>query len=203
MAMLAVVQTVNDYGATQDEELAVPWTRRMDHPPGPARNNTTKLLLTCILGMTAVVASSALVLVSLRESTAGPTRTATNAASFLLRDNTTCVAGSGPWPTGTENVDDDANTVISNSYIKKGSAYTTCFALKDADNDDTIGHCWSKSFMDSYGNWQPCKPNGFKKTDESKYWVYGRSLDYIGDKDIIGECGTACTDFASDQNDDI
>mgnify|MGYP006100304953 CR=1 FL=1 len=65
MAMLAVVQTVNDYGATQDEERAVPWTRRMDHPPGPARNNTTKLLLACILGMTAAVASSALVLVSL------------------------------------------------------------------------------------------------------------------------------------------
>ena len=54
-------------------------------------------------------------------------------------------------------------------------------------------YCWSHSYYDGDGDWQPCKPNGFGET-----WNYGSPSDNAH----LETCGTACTEFASDQDDD-
>ena len=80
MAILEV-QAVNDYGSTQDADIVVPLPLVTDNRPSPSKN-TKKLMRACIIGMAvAAVVSSALLFVSMMDSSV---RASTD-ESFLLR----------------------------------------------------------------------------------------------------------------------
>ena len=163
--------------AEADEELVVP----TKHPRSSTPSWKTKKLLMCagIMGMTAAVASSVMVLftildVSNQESTE---------PSFLLNDrggadDDTCLPASGPWPTGRAS--------------RQGNAphpYVTCFV------STTGGYCWSHSFYNG-DYWEPCTPNGFYQN----MWNVHSPHDNDFYDDVSGDlpvetCGTPCTEF--------
>ena len=79
-----VVREVDDYGSVHDEELEVPVTL-MDHKHLSSNPSwkTKKLMCAGIIGMTAAVASSALLFLSIMDSSGQ----AQNEESLLLRDS--------------------------------------------------------------------------------------------------------------------
>ena len=109
---------IDDYGSFHDEELVVPLPL-MDHNRTNSKHpssstpswKTKKLMCAGIIGMTAAVASSALLLFSIIKKLSG---TAPTEELFLLHasvgaDDDKCVAATGPWPTGSKSYmqDDD------------------------------------------------------------------------------------------------
>jgi len=135
-----------------------------------------------IMGMTAAVASSVMVLftildVSNQESTE---------PSFLLNDrggadDDTCLPASGPWPTGRAS--------------RQGNAphpYVTCFV------STTGGYCWSHSYYDWIDDeWNACTPNGF----EDRTWSVHTIVENVDDGghyyayNAVETCGTPCQEF--------
>ena len=69
MALLVVQTAVDDYGSTHDEEIVGPWTMVVteNHPPSPSTKTTTKLMVACIIGMTAAVAASTVLFYSIMD----------------------------------------------------------------------------------------------------------------------------------------
>ena len=101
--LLAVVQTVEDYGTTHDEEQpVVPLAMRMVDPPSsrPPAWKTKKWMWAGILGLIATaVASSALLFFSILDFS----KQESTAPSVLLHasdraDDDKCIPASGPWP---------------------------------------------------------------------------------------------------------
>ena len=69
------------YGSTHDADLVLPLARVTEnHGPSPSKKNTKTLLGAVMIGLTAAVASSALLFVSIRESSVR----ARTVPSFLL-----------------------------------------------------------------------------------------------------------------------
>ena len=187
-----VVGDVN-YGSTHDEELVVPLTLR-DHNrtntkhPSSTPSCTTKKLLMCagIMGMSAAVASSAMVLFTIMDvSNQGSTE-----PSFLLHasvgaDDDHCVQASGPWPTGSVSTDDDTHYLEHHPFV-------TCFV------STTGGYCWSHSYYNG-DYWEACTPNGF---DELMWSVHSPDphdnnvFDDKSDDLPVENCGTPCTEFS-------
>ena len=73
--VILVVQAVDDYGSTHDEDIVVPLTMTMDptntnnHLSPSKKKTTTKWMVACILGLTAAaVVFSAVLFVSRKES---------------------------------------------------------------------------------------------------------------------------------------
>ena len=168
---IVVVRAVDDYGATHDEEeLVVPLTV-LDHhrtiTKHPISSCTpswkTKKLLMCagIIGMTAAVASSALMIFSIVEYS----NQDSTAPSFLLHtsvgnDDNKCLPAKGPWPAGA---------LLSAGNNEDDAPFITCFSVQWGKN-----YCWSHSF---YANnfWQSCTPKGYTPGDPSVGWrVYLR-----------------------------
>ena len=85
MAKLAVEKPdVEDYGSTNDKERLVPSGITVDPPSSsPPSWKTKKLMYAGLLGMTAAVASSALLFLSIMDSSGQ----AQNEESLLLRDS--------------------------------------------------------------------------------------------------------------------
>ena len=179
---------VDDYGSTHDEELVVPLTLMVDHPNSHPSWKTKKLMCAGIIGMTAAVASSALVFYSIMDFS----KQAQTEESFLLNASSVgadniCVAASGPYPEGAfsreEQSDDDDPGM--------GGPFVSCFSLKE--NGAIVGHCWSNSYYaDADAYWSACKPSGF-----GEGWEFdtGSSDD---DTSPFVTCGTPCTAFSSD-----
>ena len=127
---------VDDYGSIHDEELVVPLAT-MDRHHGTNTNHpssshpswkTKKLMCAGIIGMTAAVASSALVFYSIMDFS----KQAQTEESFLLNASSVgadniCVAASGPYPEGAfsreEQSDDDDPGM--------GGPFVSCFSLKE------------------------------------------------------------------------
>ena len=193
MVTLVVVEEgdvdVDDYGSTHDEGLVVPLAitdhnNTNSNNPIPSRN-TKKLMSAGIIGMTATVASSALLFLSIMDSS-GQAQTE---ESFLLHDSgpySKCVPASGPWPAGSFSLGDDDDVDMP---------FKTCFKNK---NGAPVDYCWSHSYIDGWGNWQPCTPQGF-----GEEWAF--DIDHsIGDGlgtvifQGLGTCGTGCTEFSKD-----
>ena len=158
---------------------------------------TKKLMCAGIIGMTAAVASSALVFYSIMDYS----NQDSTASSFLLHasvgaDDNKCVPASGPWPAGSGSQDDDGEEAFGAS----DGPYVTCFA------STTGGHCWSHSYIDSWGNWQPCTPQGYGagwesgslKTDDYSSGSMGVSGHTFVSLSAIQTCGTGCTEFSSE-----
>ena len=110
---------------------------------------TKKLMCAGIIGMTAAVASSALLLFSIIKKLSG---TAPTEELFLLHasvgaDDDKCVAATGPWPTGSKSYmqddDDDA------SLQPHSGPYVSCFV------STTGGYCWFHSYYNSE-TWNAC-----------------------------------------------
>ena len=167
---------------------------------------TKKLMCAGIIGMTAAVASSTLLFYSImdfsKEASIGP--------SFLLHagvgNDDTCYPQSGPWPGHAKpnNVALDDSVEDDDSNPHPGKPFRTCFSF-NADGKlkssffnptPTTGslvqdQCWSRSYNDPFGNWQPCKPKGFGW--EYGGWEYGHPVN-----DNTGKtptCGKPCTEF--------
>lgn len=186
---------VDDYGSTHDEELMIPLTLMVDHPGSNPSWKTKKLMYAGIIGMTAAVASSALLFLSIMDFS----KQESSELSFLLHasvgNDNTCVPASGPWPTNSVSQDDDSQDVNGAS----DGPYVTCYSFQGT-------HCWSHSYYDS-GDWKPCTPNGFGE----RGWVFDSPTDdittggdvYTSAHDTItlsdvATCGTGCTEFSSD-----
>ena len=156
--------------------------------------------------MTAAVASSTLLFYSImdfsKEARLGP--------SFLLHasvgNDDTCYPQSGPQPGHAKpnNVALDDSVEDDDSNPHPGKPFRTCFSF-NADGKlkssffnptPTTGslvqdQCWSRSYNDHFGNWQPCKPKGFGW--EYGGWEYGHPIN-----DNTGKtptCGKPCTEF--------
>ena len=192
---------VEDYGSTHDEERVVPLGMMMEYPSSSPPSWKTKkvgVVLLGLLGLTAVVASggASLVFPSLVTSSE-PARSSEE--SFLLHasvgaDDNKCVPASGPWPTNSVSQDDDGEEVVGAS----DGPYVTCFV------STTGGYCWSHSYIDSWGNWQPCTPQGY-----GAGWAFDSASDLDDAVSTYGAvatvtlsavatCGTGCTEFSSD-----
>lgn len=123
---ILVVQVANDYGSTQDKEIAVPLTidpTNSNHPPPSPSKQTTMWKVACILGLTAVtLVSRAVLFVSQRKSSAVLQAATHNDEAFLLRrKDGTCVAQSGAWPANNVTTDDDEMAL--------SGPLSTCFAF--------------------------------------------------------------------------
>ena len=147
-----------------------------------------------IIGMTAAVASSALVFYSImdfsKQASIGP--------SFLLHDSggakgdNTCLPASGPWPTNSVSQDEELG------HLQSDGSYVTCYSFQGGEN-----HCWSHSYYVD-GDWKQCTPNG------SGWSVYSPSDDTYASGDFgvsghttitlsaVATCGGGCTEFSSD-----
>ena len=192
MATLVVGDVdVDTYGSIYDEERVVPSGITMDPPSSRPPSWKTKKLLMCagIIGMTAAVASSALLFYSILDFS----KQASTEPSFLLHasvgSDSDCVAGSGAWP--YNNVDDDHSHFgddnehdDDDNEDRKAtkSAFVTCFVSTTGD------HCWSHSYNDWAGNWQACNPQGYGAS-----WKLGKPVNDHTD----ATCGLPCTEFAS------
>ena len=194
---------VVDYGSTHDEERVVPLGMMMEYPsssPPSWKTKKVSVVLLGLVGLTAVVASggASLVFPSLVTSSE-PARSSEE--SFLLHasvgaDDNKCVPASGPWPAGSGSQDDDGEEAFGAS----DGPYVTCFA------STTGGHCWSHSYIDSWGNWQPCTPQGYGagwesgslKTDDYSSGSMGVSGHTYVSLSAIQTCGTGCTEFSSE-----
>ena len=107
---IVVVRAVDDYGATHDEEeLVVPLTvldhnrTITNHLSSSTQSWKTKKLLMCagILGMTAEVASSALLIFSILDySNQDSTAPAFLLHTSVVADDNKCLPAAGPWPAG-------------------------------------------------------------------------------------------------------
>ena len=189
---------VKDYGSTHDEERVVPSGMMMEEYPSssPPSWKTKKLMCAGIIGMTAAVASSTLLFLSIMELS-GQAQTE---ESFLLHDSgpySKCVPASGPWPTNSVSQDDDGEKASGAS----DGPYVTCFEFQGGEN-----HCWSHSYIDGWGNWQPCLPNGYGvgwesgslKTDDytsGTMGVSGHTFVHLSD---MTTCGLGCQEFSSE-----
>ena len=164
-----------------EEEFVVPVTV-LEH------NRTSKKFLMCvgILGMTAAVASSAMVLFTIMDYS----NQDSTASSFLLHasvgaDDDHCVQASGPWPTGSVSTDDDTHYLEHHPFV-------TCFV------STTGGYCWSHSYYNG-DYWEACTPNGF---DELMWSVHSPDphdnnvFDDKSDDLPVETCGTPCTEFS-------
>ena len=204
--MASLVRETDNYGATHDDERVVslatmdPNNRtnsNTHHPTGnPSWNTKKKLMCAGIIGMTAAVASSTLLFLSIMELS-GQAQTE---ESFLLHDSgpySKFVAASGPWPTNSVSQDDDGEKASGAS----DGPYVTCFEFQGGEN-----HCWSHSYIDGWGNWQPCLPNGYGvgwesgslKTDDytsGTMGVSGHTFVHLSD---MTTCGLGCQEFSSE-----
>ena len=183
MATLVVVEggdfDVDDYGSTHDEELVVPLTLMVDHPGSNPSWKTKKLTFAGIIGMTATVAPSALLFLSIMDSS-GQAQTE---ESFLLNDRgpySKCVPASGPWPEGSFSLGDDDDV---------DKPFKTCFINTHVA---TGNYCWSHSYIDGWGNWQPCTPQGF-----GEEWAFEFDMETQITQGLC-TCGTGCTEFSKD-----
>ena len=196
MATLVVGDVdVDTYGSIYDEERVVPSGITMDPPSSRPPSWKTKKLLMCagIIGMTAAVASSALLFYSImdfsKEASIGP--------SFLLHDSVGVGATDDnycftpgfpgppvPWPAGTKSYESDDGP---------DGPHPTCFIFQGGEN-----YCWSNSYYDD--GWKPCTPKGFgvgwsiyaptHVTDESRFGGYD-----VTAPTPIATCGTGCSLF--------
>ena len=198
MATLVVGDVdVDTYGSIYDEERVVPLATMDRHhgtntnrPSSPPSWKTKKLLMGAgIIGMTAAVASSALLFYSILDFP----KQASTEPSFLLHasvgNDSDCVAASGPWPENS--VDDDHNpgrddNIHDDDDNTVGFAFKTCFVHTGGQD-----HCWSKSYKDWAGNWQACKPKSFGAD-----WEFGQPINDLGTMSGA-TCGKPCTEFAS------
>ena len=189
---------IDDYGSFHDEELVVPLPL-MDHNRTNSKHpssstpswKTKKLMCAGIIGMTAAVASSALLLFSIIKKLSG---TAPTEELFLLHasvgaDDDKCVAATGPWPTGSKSYmqDDDDDT----SLQPHSGPYVSCFV------STTGGYCWSHSYYGD-GDWKPCTPNGYGvewSIDSASYDDYQATISSI--QHPVETCGTGCTEFSN------
>ena len=185
---------VDHYGSTQQEELLLvvplamldPNNTDSNHPRSRPSWKTKKLMCTGIIGLTAAVASSALLFLSILDFS----KQESTAPSVLLHasdraDDDKCIPASGPWPGWISrkhsDVDDD------NPYDPRNRPFQTCFSLRGGED-----YCWSNSYYDS-GDWKPCKPNGFGPQG----WAFYLTRNGVGAQDTnIETCGTGCTKFA-------
>ena len=92
--VILVVQAVDDYGSTHDEDIVVPLTMTMDHTnsnnhTSPSKKKTKKMMFACIIGLTAAVASSAWMFLSMMDSSV--LRASTEESFLLHRKDGTCV----------------------------------------------------------------------------------------------------------------
>ena len=189
-----IVGEVDDYGSTQERLLLVPLAmtnHNYTNSNNPTLSMNRKKFVFGIIGLAAVVASGA----SLFYSTMDSSVPSKPEESSLLNDggggDKACVPASGPWPKGSLSLNDDAGD---------NSPYATCFSLMK--NGAPVGHCWSKSYKDYWGNWQPCTPNGFER-DGVQWWEFAPLQGPNTRKDSLGlivfeTCGTACTGFSKD-----
>ena len=193
---ILVVQAVDAYGSTQDEEIAVPLTidpTNSNHPPPSPSKQTTMWKVVCILGLAAAtLVSSAVLFVSRREASAVLRAAIRNDEAFLLhRKDGTCVAQSGGWP---------ANTVTTdNNEMALSGPYSTCFVFQSgAAKTD---YCWSRSYINKDGDWKPYKPKGYGSGGwtESQSKKFGESGDCNGKGYYSGYkanyCGPSCNEF--------
>ena len=157
------VDDVDDYGSIYDEELVVPLAT-MDCHHGTNTNHlsrspswkTKKLMCAGLIGLTAAVASSALLFFSILDFS----NQASTGSTFLLRDSD-CVVGLGienihntPWP-GNNDFKADDHPASADDNIKDDDGnptntyFFTCFSFQGGED-----HCWSMSYKDWAGNWQ-------------------------------------------------
>ena len=183
-----------DYGSTHDEEIVVPLTlmdhncnsTNTKHPSSIPSWKTKKLMFAGIIGMTAAVASSAMLFLSIMDF---PKQESTEPSFLLHQPDGGCVAASGPWPENTPSgarADDDDNIQDDDDNPYSSHPYVTCFSFKGGQDQ-----CWSKSYMDSYRHWQPCKPKGY-----GAGWEFGKPTNDNDDTSKTPTCGTPCTTFA-------
>ena len=212
---------VEDYGSTHDEELVVPLTlmeHNRNHPNTKHLSSNPswkmkKLMCVGIIGMTVAVASSALVFLSIMDFS----KQESIEPSFLLhasvgtKNDNTCVAASGPWPTNSVsgfNTDIDDSFSVGQDGAKK--AFVSCFTFHQTVAERARGDqpflCCSHSYYDPGGpGWKECTPYGMgaqgwsidspgdDKTDDSGPNAY---VTYI--ESDVATCGTPCTTFSSD-----
>ena len=191
---------VDDYGSTHDEELVVPLSLMVQHPRShPSKIwKMKKVLCAGIIGMTAAVASSAVLFYSILDFS----KQASTGPSFLLDARgpySNCVVASGPWPTNSYAADDDRHDDDDGNNPNKGKPYVTCYSYKDPyylNGGDAEAQCWSNSYKDGWGNWQTCKPQGY-----GAGWEFGTPKNYYYVSAMGGSktptCGKPCTEFAS------
>ena len=187
MTML-LVGAVEQYGATQEGPLVVPLAstaheKTHSTTPIPVRK-TQKLLFAGIIGMTAAVASSALVFFSIVDFSKQQARTE---PSFLLHDrggadDNNCVVASGPFPGFSDEQNDPRRQHLQDN------PYVNCFSAKNPNVYDPGDYCWSHSAYDS-PYWVPCTPLGFGGVDA--VWVYAVYFNTANPG-----CGTPCTEFS-------
>ena len=189
--MASLVRETDNYGATHDDERVVPLAT-MDpnnrtnsnthHPTGnPSWNTKEKLMCAGIIGMTAAVASSALLFFSILDFS----KQASTEPSFLLRDSgpySNCLPASGSWP-GFNNVRNDDGG--------DNGPYVTCFYNKNSVLYAPVSYCWSRSYKNWAGDWKPCTPQGFGEN-----WVDAAYFN------TDTGCGTPCPKFSSGLDDD-
>jgi hypothetical protein len=147
------------------------------------------------MGMTAAVASSAMVLFTIMDYS----NQDSTASSFLLHasvgaDDDHCVVASGPWPAGSVSKDDD---ISADTHNLEHHPFVTCFV------STTGGYCWSHSYYNG-DYWEACTPNGF--LNEFTWSVHSPHDSTVDDEfsvespqsgDLpVETCGTPCTEFS-------
>ena len=91
-----------------------------------------------------------------------------------------CVPASGPWPADSFSLGDDDDVDMP---------FKTCFKNK---NGAPVDYCWSHSYIDGWGNWQPCTPQGF-----GEEWAFEFDMETQITQGLC-TCGTGCTEFSKD-----
>jgi len=191
------------------KERVVPSGMMMESPSSSSpplwKTKKAGVVLLGLLGLTAMVASggAALVFPSLVTSSE-PARTE---EAFLLQasvgDDNTCVAATGPWPTGAVSQIEDSQIADNAS----NGPYVTCFRFYGSDGSDK--QCWSHSYYNyNDGIWDPCWP--YPKATFGRGWqtdspMTDRIIDVPYGPPIrvftlqpMATCGTACTGFDPD-----
>ena len=183
---------VDTYGSIYDEERLVPSGITVDPPSSsPPSWKTKKLMYAGLLGMTAAVASSALLFYSIRDVS----NQASIGSSFLVHDrggvknDNTCYPASGLWTAG------------STSYGASNVPHQTCFIFQEGEN-----YCFSNSYYDD-GDWKPCTPNGAGwsiyspgtvtlHTDDGDGYAPSHTTSTVTLSPVAS--GTGCTAFSKD-----
>ena len=198
-----VVREVDEYGSIHDEDLVVSLATmehnrtNTNHPMSSSTPSwTTKKVLMCagIMGMTAAVASSAVLFFSIldyfnQDSTA---------SSFLLHarggaDDHNCVVASGPWPTDSVSTKETVHGGYDQSGDYIDGPFVTCFIFQG----DVHNACWSHSYYypDAH-DWFQCRPTNFGTQGWS---VYPNTCGDVDDDSCvvtIDTCGTGCTELS-------
>ena len=177
--VILVVQAVDDYGSTHDEDIVVPI-----NPRSPSKKKTKKWMVACVLGLIAAVLVPSALLFGESTSVLRAT-TRTNEAFLLHRKDGTCVVQSGAWPYGTASYDDDGADHASGPY-------GTCFQLQGGVAQNYF--CWSRSHINGDGDWDPCKPQGY---GSDGWTIYADCDDTTGIclGEVVHDCGRPCTEF--------